>query len=54
VREWGRVGITCDPESTGPDDISERIETALRRWRADHDPRELAAYLQSILDDLDS
>jgi hypothetical protein len=50
--EWGRVGITCDPESTGPDYTSERLGAALRRWRADHDRRELVAFLQSILDDL--
>jgi hypothetical protein len=51
--EWGRVGITCDPESTGRDDISERLGMVLRRWRAHHDRRELVAFLQSILDDLD-
>jgi hypothetical protein len=50
--EWGRVGISCDPESTGSSQISERLGAALRRWTTNHDRLELVAFLQSIIDDL--
>jgi hypothetical protein len=46
--EWGGARETCDPGSTGSDEIAARLEAALRQWVDDRDPAALMTTLDSL------
>lgn len=52
VAERGGVGTTCDPNSTGVDEVAALLQAALLRWLDDGDRTALSAALGSVLERL--